>query len=96
MHGDYYHTKTTLLYIINDFSSSGGQYTGTWLSNMKHGEGRFILPNGQAIEGLFKNDKFVNQGGVNTMERLGLKSQGMSVVTTRPQTPLGSLIGELI
>ena len=63
---------------------------------MKHGEGCFILPNGQAIEGLFKNDRFVNQVGVNTMERLGLKSQGMDVVTTRPQTPLGCLIGELI
>ena len=61
---------------------SGGQYEGMWLSNKKHGPGKFTLQNGQTIEGIFHEDKLMSQvGGSRSLEE-------------RPQTPLGYLIGE--
>ncbi len=64
---------------------SGGCYKGTWSLNMKHGEGQYVLPNGQVTEGVYKEDRRVT----NDIGRMAT-----SVVnTTRPITPLGSLIG---
>ena len=66
-------------------SCSGGQYSGQWQLNLKHGSGRYVLPNGRVIEGEFRNDKMVGSNSFGT----GSVSEAM-----RPGTPLGTIVGE--
>ena len=60
-------------------------YSGGWHGNKKHGRGRFVFQNGQVFEGVFDSDRMV--GGAPQEGEEGL---------LRPQTPLGSLIGESV
>jgi hypothetical protein len=62
------------------YYASGSSYEGQWLDNKKHGEGKYTLPNGKVIKGLFQCDKLVNE---------------YSDPSGRPITPLGSVIGDI-
>ena len=67
------------------FFSSGSKYIGEWYQDLKHGRGKFVFQSGQVFEGHFHKDKMVS--GRST----GAQETGL----IRPQTPLGSLIGEI-
>ena len=60
-------------------------YSGGWHGNKKHGRGRFVFQNGQVFEGVFDSDMMVG----------GAPQEGEGSLL-RPQTPLGSLIGESV
>jgi hypothetical protein len=64
---------------------SGSKYIGEWYQDLKHGRGKFVFQSGQVFEGQFHKDKMVGGGAIGAQEA-GL---------VRPQTPLGSLIGEI-
>lgn len=72
-------TQTTV-YVCKLYIFSGGYYEGQWANNKKQGQGKYTLPNGDVIEGIFHDDKFISQQ----------KDSGF-----RPQTPLGSVIGDI-
>lgn len=60
-------------------------YSGGWHGNKKHGRGQFVFQNGQVFEGVFDSDRMVG----------GTPQEGEGSLL-RPQTPLGSLIGESV
>ena len=68
--------------------SSGSKYIGEWYEDLKHGRGKFVFQSGQVFEGQFHKDKMVGGGSAG-----GIGAQEAGLI--RPQTPLGSLIGEI-
>ena len=75
----------TFYYFLYFLSYSGAVYSGGWHGNKKHGRGRFVFQNGQVFEGVFDSDMMVG----------GAPQEGEGSLL-RPQTPLGSLIGESV
>ena len=64
---------------------SGGQYSGGWQLDQKHGHGKFVLPNGRVIEGEFSDDKMVGNNSFG---------EGNVSPVLRPGTPLGNIVGK--
>ena len=72
-------------FYLSCIACSGAVYSGGWHGNKKHGRGRFVFQNGQVFEGVFDSDRMVG----------GAPQEGEGHLL-RPQTPLGSLIGESV
>ena len=72
----------------SSFFSSGSKYIGEWYQDLKNGRGKFVFQSGQVFEGQFHKDKMVGRGSTG-----GIGAQETGLI--RPQTPLGSLIGEI-
>ena len=73
---------------------SGAQFIGTWLANKKEGPGKFVLPTGRTVEGMFKEDKMVERTDGSVLGLAQSIREVEASLVHRPKTPLGSLIGK--
>ena len=81
---------------------SGAVYEGEWRANKKDGRGRFTFHNGDVYEGLFHDDQMAGAAAVGGgagerhVTAMGVaeaqRREGGSF--SRPETPLGRLIGQ--
>jgi hypothetical protein len=64
------------------YYASGAVYRGEWAGGIKEGRGTFTFKNGETFSGTFHHDRMTSQ-------------EESAEVNLRPQTPLGSLIGDV-